>query len=139
MRENNYALTLGMLEKFSLTAWMSDEEREAYRAAWSQPGRLDAMLNWYRASPLVVPEPGQAIRDAPLLQMPAEYFMVAMPHLLIWGASDTALRPSAHEGLESFAPHLERMVISGADHWLIHTHPDEISAAIGQFSESITS
>lgn len=137
MAENDYALTLGMLEKFSLTAWMSDEERAGYREAWSQPGRLNAMLNWYRATPLVVPKPDETPPQAPLLQLPADRFMVPMPHLLIWGAADTALRPSATEGLEDFAPRLERIDLPDADHWLIHTHGERIAREIRRFAEGI--
>ena len=33
-------------------------ERAQYIADWSRPGALTAMLNWYRASHLVVPPPG---------------------------------------------------------------------------------
>ena len=139
MAENNYATTLGMLEKFSLTAWMNDKERAGYREAWSQPGRLNAMLNWYRATPLVVPKPGEAPGEAPLATAPAEKFQVPMPHLLIWGDADQALRPSSHQGLEAFAPHLKRVAIAGADHWLIHTHGEKIAMEIRRFAEGIVS
>ena len=36
------------------------EERAHYIADWSKPGALTAMLNWYRASQMVVPAPGEA-------------------------------------------------------------------------------
>jgi pimeloyl-ACP methyl ester carboxylesterase len=34
-------------------------ERQAYLDDWSQPGALTAMLNWYRASNIVVPATGE--------------------------------------------------------------------------------
>lgn len=139
LAENDYARALAMLEKFSVTAWMSEEERSGYRAAWSRPGRLDAMLNWYRASRLVVPKPGETGVDAPLANAPAEKFQVPMPHLLIWGEADQALRPSSYEGLEAFAPRLERVAIAGADHWLIHTHGERIAREIRLFTEGLVS
>ncbi|MEC9342935.1 MAG: alpha/beta fold hydrolase [Pseudomonadota bacterium] len=137
MAQDDFALTLGMLEKFSATDWLNEATRQGYREAWSRPGRLDAMLNWYRASPLVVPGPDGAPAEAPLTQAPAEKFVVAMPHLLIWGDADQALRPAATEGLEAFAPQLERMVIPGADHWLIHSHAGQIADAIDRFARAL--
>ena len=37
---------------------MLEAEKRQYIADWSQPGAFNAMLNWYRASKLVVPPPG---------------------------------------------------------------------------------
>ena len=42
------------------------EERQAYLDDWSQPGALTAMLNWYRASKIVVPAPGEEADGAAL-------------------------------------------------------------------------
>ena len=39
---------------------VSDEERARYLADWAAPGALTAMLNWYRASEVIVPAPGAA-------------------------------------------------------------------------------
>lgn len=49
---------------------VSEKDRAAYLDEWSQPGALTGMLNWYRASPMAVPEreaPAQttAFLDAP--------------------------------------------------------------------------
>ncbi|MCG6858005.1 MAG: alpha/beta hydrolase [Salaquimonas sp.] len=137
LAEDNYAKALAMLENFSITAWMNDDERAGYREAWSHPGRLNAMLNWYRAAPLVVPEPGEKDVEAPLADAPADKFQLPMPHLLIWGAADQALKPSSTAGLEDFAPHLERVEIADADHWLIHTHAETIAREIDRFAAGL--
>ncbi|NWM49763.1 alpha/beta hydrolase, partial [Escherichia coli] len=34
-------------------------EKPAYLAEWGQPGAMTAMLNWYRASAISVPAPGE--------------------------------------------------------------------------------
>ena len=91
MSQDGFRRTFGMLEKFSATAWLDDEEREGYRKAWSQPGRLNAMLNWYRASPIVVPVDGEPMPPTPLKDAGPDRFSVAAPHLLVWGMQDTAL------------------------------------------------
>lgn len=108
--------------------WLTGATLDAYLAEWARPGRLRGMVNWYRASPLVVARPGQPVTDLPAL--PVERMRVVMPHLLIWGENDTALLPDATEGLEEFAPQLTRITIPGADHWLHHQKPAEVARTI---------
>ncbi|MCE8525821.1 alpha/beta hydrolase [Ruegeria pomeroyi] len=108
--------------------WLSPERLADYKAEWARPGRLDAMLNWYRASPLVIAAPGQPRTDLPAL--PLDRLRVRCPHLLLWGPDDRALLPEATEGLEDFAPKLTRITIPGTDHWLCHQAPDRVAAAI---------
>ena len=109
-------------------SWMDEETRARYVAEWSRPGRMRGMINWYRASPLIVGKPGEALTDLP--ELPVEKLQVRCPHLLIWGADDTALLPEATEGLEDFAPDLTRVQIAGADHWLHHQKPKEVARTI---------
>lgn len=108
--------------------WMQGARLAAYSAAWGQPGRLRGMVNWYRASPLRVGQPGAPLTNLPSL--PKDKLMVRSPHLLIWGTQDTALLPETTEGLEDYAPDLTRVEIAGADHWLHHQKPQEVAQAI---------
>ncbi len=103
--------------------WMPPARAEEYKAVWRQSG-LRGMINWYRASPLVVADPGV---PAPMPDLPLERLRVRCPHLLIWGDGDTALLPVSTEGLEAFAPDLTRIEIPGADHWLLHQEPEKIA------------
>ncbi|WP_299076405.1 alpha/beta hydrolase [uncultured Ruegeria sp.] len=125
---NNYA----QLEQFFRHGmgldWLSDAKMDAYRAEWARPGRLEAMLNWYRASPLVVAAPDQPCTDVP--DLPVERLRVPCPHLLLWGPEDKALLPVSTEGLEEFAPNLTRISIHGTDHWLHHQKPDAMAQEI---------
>ena len=107
--------------------WADPETRAAYLTEWSREGRLRGMVNWYRASPLVVPKPGEKVK---VPELPVERLQVRCPHLLIWGMADTALLPETTEGLEEFASDLTRVEIEGADHWLHHQKPEEVAAAI---------
>lgn len=110
-------------------SWMTPEKRAAYAREWARPGRLRAMINWYRASPLRVPPPGEALADPPTLP-PRARLMVPQPHLLIWAEGDTALLPAATEGLEDYAPKLTRVSLKGGDHWICHQQPDTVAQAI---------
>ncbi|EAQ45956.1 hydrolase, alpha/beta fold family protein [Roseobacter sp. MED193] len=108
-------------------SWLSGTRLQDYKVEWSRPGRLRAMLNWYRASPLVVATPGQPIAIPPL---PLTRLKVPQPHLLLWGDGDTALLPETTQGLEEFAPDLTRITLPGCDHWLHHQKPEEVAQAI---------
>jgi len=108
-------------------SWMTEERAERYRAEWARPGRLTGMLNWYRASPIVLGAPGERLDVPPV---PKDKFRVTMPHLLIWGMGDTALLPEATEGLEAWCDDLTRVEIEGADHWVLHQKPQEVAETV---------
>ncbi|MEM9552554.1 MAG: alpha/beta hydrolase [Pseudomonadota bacterium] len=108
--------------------WMSPEIEAQYITEWSRPGRLHAMLNWYRASPLVVARPGEPITYLPPL--PEDRLHVRCPHLLLWGMRDKALQYSSTDGLEHFAEDLMRVTFDDADHWLFHQIPEACAASI---------
>lgn len=133
MAEDDFRRTFSMFEKFSATPWLTPDIRAEYLEAWSRPGRLQAMLNWYAGSPIVVPRPDERLPEAPLYGGQATKFAVPMPHLLIWGDGDPALLSSATKRLEEFAPKLERNSLKKADHWLLHTHAAEIAERIRDF------
>lgn len=121
-----------MLTGFSDTGWLSAEMRAEYLAAWQQPGALTAMLNWYRASPLRVPLPGETPHgDNPFAD--TARFRIRPRHLLIWGEDDPALLPVSTRGLEGYCDDLTRVAIPGTDHWLAHQKPAEVEAAIRAF------
>lgn len=122
-----------MFEKFSTTPWLDDEMRAAYREAWSRPGRLEAMLHWYNSSPIVIPKPGETITEAPLYNVASDKLRVPMPHLLVWGLGDQALRPETRDRLPEFCDDLTRIEFAEGDHWLLHTHGAQIAEEIGKF------
>ncbi|MEX2520500.1 MAG: alpha/beta hydrolase [Paracoccaceae bacterium] len=114
-------------------AWLSGARRAAYMEAWSRPGALNGMLNWYRATPLQVADPGAPLAPERLIPFNPARLRVKMPHLLVWGAGDTALLPEASAGLEVLCDRLTRVSIEDADHWLHHQKPDEVAALIAGF------
>jgi pimeloyl-ACP methyl ester carboxylesterase len=103
-------------------------EVAAYVGAWSQPGALTGMLNWYRASPLHPAEP-----EAPLPALDPAQFHVRVPTLVIWGERDRALLPAILDGLECHVDDLTVERIPDASHWVTHERPDRVNALIGGF------
>ena len=59
------------------------EERAIYIGQWSRPGALTAMLNWYRASQMVVPPPGITV-DLPDWVV-GTFPKIKVPVRVIWG------------------------------------------------------
>ncbi|WP_136634640.1 alpha/beta fold hydrolase [Pseudooceanicola onchidii] len=108
-------------------SWMTEDLAQDYLTEWSRPGRLTGMLNWYRATSLVVPKTGERAEVRPF---PTDKFRVRMPHLLIWGLGDTALLPSSTKGLETYCDALTRVEMDQADHWIVHQRPDEVAQII---------
>jgi pimeloyl-ACP methyl ester carboxylesterase len=99
-----------------------------YLSAWSQPGALTAMLNWYRASPLHPPEP-----DAPLPELDAAQFHVRVPTLVIWGERDQALLPGIIDGLGAHVDDLRIERIPDASHWVVHERGARVNELIERF------
>jgi len=133
LKENNYERLLGMLKKFSSTPWLTDKIADEYRTAWDQTGALPAMLNWYRGSPMVVPESAAPPTDFPITKAMEEKYAITMPHLLLWGNDDTALLPEARADLKKFCPNLTVHETQNASHWILHEHPVWIADKIGDF------
>jgi len=132
---NNFEKLLGMLSRFGPQPWLTAEKRAGYLEAWSPPGALTGMLNWYRASPLVVPHPGEAVDQAKVMKLDAAQLRVRMPHLVIWGMDDRALLPVARAALSDYCDDLRVVEIAGADHWVVHQKTADVIGHIREFLE----
>jgi pimeloyl-ACP methyl ester carboxylesterase len=114
--------------------WLTAEKQAAYVDAWTQPGAMEGMVAWYKATPLTVPRPDEVVTEDPTERMDLARFRVRMPHLVIWGREDKALRPACRTGLDSFCDHPLRVVdVPDADHWIVHQRPDDVARGIRAF------
>ncbi len=125
---DDFAKLMGLFSAHMDMTWLKGETLAGYKAAWRDAAGLRGMINWYRASPLKIGGPGEAIDDA--LSFDPARLQVRCPHLLIWGTADTALLPGTIEGLEEYAPDLTRVEITDVDHWLHHQKPQDVAMAI---------
>ncbi len=110
---------------------LTEAEIALYKQAWLQPAAMDAMLHYYRASPLVPPTPTQA--GAAGLTLEPKDFLVSMPTLVIWGEQDPALLPVLLDGLEAVVPDLRIHRVPSGSHWVVHEQPQEVETAIRAF------
>lgn len=112
-------------------AIIPDAERQQYIAEWSQPGGLTAMLNWYRASKLMVPPPGVTLPLPDWLLRP--FPKVRVPTLVIWGMKDAALLPLQLDGLDQLVDDLTIVRVPNAGHFVPWEAPDEVFASLQPF------
>ena len=110
---------------------LTAEDRQHYIDDWSQPGVMTTMLNWYRASKIVVPEPGEEA-TAPLWTQ-APFPRLKMPVLVVWGLKDTALLPVQLDGLHEQIEDLRLVTSSDAGHFITWEEPDTVTCAIRDF------
>lgn len=118
--ERLWDVTLGGDEMKGL---ISIAERDELLSLWSQPGRIRAMVNWYRAAPIVS---GGTGTPTPLPQ-------IRTPTLVIWGEDDNLLLPVLLEGLEEEVRDLIIRRVTGAGHGIVREQPGLVASMIRQF------
>ncbi|HEY0623294.1 alpha/beta hydrolase [Sphingomonas sp.] len=106
---------------------IAGEDRAAYLDEWGQPGAMTAMLNWYRASAIIVPAMDETPERPTFLDGP--FPPVTQPTLVIWGVGDKALLPVQLEGLDALVPDL-KVVKVDAGHFVPWENPAAVNAAI---------
>jgi pimeloyl-ACP methyl ester carboxylesterase len=92
-----------------------DEARlDRYRAAWSQPGAIQSMINWYRAAGLI------SKAGAPSQPVEPET-------LIIWGQQDPHLSWQMAELSLEHCRQGELVIFNDATHWVQHDKAEEVS------------
>lgn len=118
---------------------MTEADKQACFEAWSQPGALNAGLNYYR----VYGAPPVADAENVLDQIGAEIdrsygaddtsLMVNVPTLVIWGELDSYLLTGCLDGLEKFVPDLTIRRVSDASHWIVNEQPELVNLYLREF------
>jgi pimeloyl-ACP methyl ester carboxylesterase len=99
---------------------VSDEALERQVEAWSRPGALTAMLNWYRAA---ARRPPRNVPRTPL----------APPGLVLWGENDPVLMPALARASVEECAHARLQLVPGAGHWVHRDRPDDVLKAMLAF------
>jgi pimeloyl-ACP methyl ester carboxylesterase len=124
---NDYALLWRSLEKTAEAGHLTSADRAAFLRAWSQPGALTGMFNWYRAMRMDPPKPGG---QAQAELYDDEQLMVRVATRVMWGMQDTALLPGCVEGLERWVPNLDVRHVPDGSHWIVYEKPQLVSETI---------
>jgi pimeloyl-ACP methyl ester carboxylesterase len=112
-------------------AAIPESEKRQYIAEWSQPGALTAMLNWYRASPLLVPPPGVTVPLPDIVLRLSR--TIHLPTLVVWGMRDEALLPVQLDGLAEVVEDLQVVRLPDAGHFAPWQAPDGVAQALAPF------
>lgn len=110
-----------------VTRTIAGEDKAAYLDEWSHPGAMTAMLNWYRASPIIVPAPDERPDRPSWLDGP--FPPVTQPTLVVWGTKDQALLPVQLDGLDALVPDLTVVKVE-AGHFVPWEAPEAVNGAI---------
>ncbi len=111
-------------------AKISDAERQAYLDEWGREGAITAMLNWYRASDIVVPAIGEEASTPLWTSLP--FPSLKMPTLVIWGLKDKALLP-IQLGLHDLIEQFSLAATADAGHFIPWEYPEFVVEAIRDF------
>lgn len=111
---DNWQPLITAISRMAPAGLFSAEDIARYRSAWSEPGAMTAMLNWYRA----------------FIRRPASWSpspRIKPPMLMIWGTADTALEaemaPLSMEMCDDGRLHL----LEGVSHWVQHQAPAAVN------------
>jgi epoxide hydrolase 4 len=98
----------------------SPDELREYQQAWSQPGALTAMINYYRA-----------VIQAPPQPLPSSYVLV--PTLMIWGKGDVFLSHEMAQPSIELCDNGRLIFIENATHWVQHEEPEQVNHLMVEF------
>ncbi len=131
IREKGLTGLMTRAVKWDKPSNMPPEERAALLEDWQDRDACFGMLNWYRASGLVVPAMDE---DAAMPAFAAGAFPVLnIPTLVIWAMDDLALPPSNIDGIETLVPNVVVEPVYDCGHFVIWEKPEAVNAAIERF------
>lgn len=130
IREQGLTGLLMKVVKWDRSSALEAEERDRMLADWQDRDACFAMLNWYRASAMNVPE-----MDAPTQPAPdtSTFPKLGIPTLVIWALDDLALPPCNLDGLDELVPHAAIVKVPGCGHFVPWEAPDAVNAAMDAF------
>ncbi|AKD54680.1 alpha/beta fold hydrolase [Spirosoma radiotolerans] len=88
-----------------------------YKAAWLQPGAINAMINWYRAALRMPPAKRSSVR-------------VTVPTLLIWGVRDQFLKREMAQLSIDLCDNGRVVFFEEATHWVQHEEAKRVNELI---------
>jgi len=114
---------------------MEPEERDALLRDWQNRDAAFGMINYYRASPIVVPTMDEPY-EVPADYTPPDLPKLTIPTLVIWAMDDLALPPENLEGLDTIIDPLTIHKVPDCGHFVPWEAPGEFNAAMDAFLQS---
>jgi len=118
----------------------TEEDRQAWIDAWSQPGSTTAGLSYYRANhrnpPFNDRHPASTIThswSAKEVTAGAKSTIIKVPTFVIWGMRDNAILSGHLSGLEKWVPNLRVRLYPEDDHWVMMAKGKLLAQDMRQF------
>lgn len=106
---------------------LDDEFKQAFFAAWNQPGAHTGAVNWYRANVPAVAD----INDSSY--WPSKMARVTVPSLLIWTENERTFVPAMLDVIPQYVDDLSITVIPGSGHSPFFDKPQDVIKAMEAF------
>lgn len=143
LRLSNWRSLTDILRSASRPGTFTDADFARYRDAWSQPGAITAMINWYRAAVRnrsVWSESGtinamvnSSLGRLGIRPVPPSDVRVHVPTLVIWGTDDQFLDSRLAQASVAFCDDGALRVINRATHWVHHEEPERVNCLLVDF------
>lgn len=118
---SNFAAAARALVETSRPGTFTAEDLDRYREAWSQPGALTAMINWYRALSREMPD-REAFQSR-----------VTVPTRILWGRRDRFLLSEMAAASLRYCDRGELFEFPDATHWVHHEEPERVNKLLIEF------
>lgn len=116
-----------ILKQTSNPGSFTDADLARYREAWSHPGAMTAMINWYRAL-------FRSTSDA-RSEAPSARGKIQVPTLILWGEKDKFLGTDlARESLR-VVENGELVFFPKSTHWIQHDEPNDVNTYLLEFMQ----
>jgi pimeloyl-ACP methyl ester carboxylesterase len=126
LRAGNYNGAAQMLVRSALPNTFTPEDISEYKKAWSQPGALTGMINWYRAAfGRGLPGLWSSTKSSPR--------RVAVPTLILWGKNDAALSDKMAQPSLDLCDDGQLVFFENATHWVQHDEAKAVTHHLLEF------
>jgi epoxide hydrolase 4 len=129
LAEDDYRRLFEFFTRWGGAPWLDESTKQRYRDVWATS--LTGGCNYYRASPLRPPVPGNP--GAAGVDLPRAMLTVDIPTFVLWAMDDAALPPELIDGLDDYVRQLTLEKVEGATHWIIHERPEFVAQRLEQF------
>ena len=120
LEKDDWRNTIRVLRGSGKIHTFTKEDISEYKKAWSQPGAMTAMLNWYRA---VFRHPPQRTKG----------MRVQAPVLIIWGMNDVALSHRMARLSLDYCENGKLVFFEDATHWVQHDEAVDVTKYLLDF------
>ncbi|GAB3234724.1 epoxide hydrolase EphM [Hymenobacter seoulensis] len=119
-RRRQYRFGRGALRGTSRKGTFTTADLQHYVQAWSQPGALTGMINWYRAAVRTPRKTGQVGK-------------ITLPLRILWGRKDAFLEPELAQLSLEYCTQAELTYFDEATHWLHQEESERVNHLLLEF------